>query len=237
MTFKDHLSPSIGGALLGIGTGALLTVGAALAEQALEPVELSDMRGMRYCEVLLIYEEDVVIYNTSASDGCPEDRWQAMDTAALASENGAKAAQLNGPKFWATDGQTLLFGDTKSFGGIEARYAATLPISALGTGEGADPYVGFTSSKKQTMVFNADRPIYELIDPDGNAYILNAYGPKVKDGDPANLADQLSPAEGWSFRISTPTEDLVIAAPEDEPTHMVGDDLRQYYTRYDAGTN
>lgn len=203
----------------------------AQSPRPVAPVTLSDIRGMRFCEVLLIFEDHVDIYNTSPYAGCPDDAWQALDTAAIAAENGAKAAQLNGPHFWAMDAQTVGFGAAKTFGGIEAGYAATLPIAALGSGKGADPYAPYVSAKLQTMTFRAGRPVYELVGPDGGVYVLNAYGTEVTGGDPASLADLLSPAEGWSFRVSVPAEDLVIEGTSDKPVNMVGDDLHQYYTR------
>lgn len=225
-------------AAVGLATTMILVLctGAAAQNQAMESVTVSDIRGMRYCEVLLVFEDRVVIYNTTANDGCPEAKWQEMDTDSLAAEFGAATVQLNGPKFWAMDAQTLELGETETFGGIGARYAATLPIAALGAGEGADPYVGFTSSKKQTMVFEAGKPMYELVDADGNLYVLNAYGAQVQEGDPANLVDQLSPDPGWSFRVSTPPEDVVVEASTEVPVQMVGDDLRQYYTLFDTMT-
>ncbi len=207
------------------------------ADTSVEPVDLSDIRGMKFCEFLLIFDDHLVIYNTSASHGCPEDKWQAMDTASIASNHGANKAQLNGPHFWAMDGQTVGLGETKTFGGIEARYAATLPLSALGSGTGSTPYKPYTSAKLQTMVFKAGNPLYELVDPDGNTYVLNAYGEEVKDGDPANLADQLSPADGWSFRVITPAEDVRVEGSSDKPVDMVGDDLHQYYTRFNSGAS
>jgi hypothetical protein len=202
------------------------------AEQKVDLVKLTDIRGMRYCEFLLIFDDHVTIYNTSASNGCPEDKWKAIDVASVAANNGASKAQLNGPHFWAMDEQTVGFGETKTFGGIDARYVATLPLSALGSGEGSDPYKTYTSAKLQTMIFKAGSPVYELVDSGGNTYILNAYGDKVRGGDPANLADQLSPAEGWNFRVSTPTDDLTIEGTDKTPVHMVGDDLHQYYTEF-----
>lgn len=204
---------------------------AASAQQQVSPVTLTEIRGMRYCEVLLIFDDHVDIYNTSNSEGCPEDTWQAMDTETIAGNHGARAAQLNGPHFWAMDQQTLGFGESKTFGGIEAGYAATLPLSALGSGKGADPYKPYVSAKLQTMIFRAGKPVYQLVGPDGDVYVLNAYGAEVTDGDPANLADQLAPADGWRFEENTPSDDLTIQGTSDAPVDMVGDDLHQYYTR------
>lgn len=215
-------------------TSTLAVGGVARAQDQhqIETVTLNDIRGMKYCEFLLIFDDHVVIYNTSASNGCPEDKWHAMDTASIASNHGSKRAQLNGPHFWAMDDQMLGLGETKTFGGIEARYAATLPLSALGSGTGSTPYKPYTSAKLQTMVFKAGNPIYELVDPDGNTYVLNAYGEDVKNGDPANLADQLSPAKGWHFQVNTPTSDVTVEGTTDKPVVMVGDDMHQYYTRF-----
>lgn len=206
---------------------------AAQEEKPTKPVTLTDTRGMKFCEFLLIFDDHVDIYNTSNADGCPEEKWQAMDVSAIAADHGASKAQLNGPHFWAMDEQVVGFGETKTFGGIDAGYAATLPLAALGSGKGADPYKPYTSAKLQTMLFRAGRPVYELVGPDGGTYILNAYGAEVSDGDPANLAEQLSPPDGWSFRVRTPDADLTIKGSSDAPVDMVGDDLHQYYTRTD----
>ncbi|NDR58153.1 hypothetical protein [Aliiruegeria sabulilitoris] len=213
---------------------ALICLAAPLTAQSPKPVEavtISDIRGMRFCEVLLIFEDRVEIYNTSASAGCPEETWEKLDTAAIAEDHGAKAAQLNGPHFWTMDAQTVGLGAEADFGGIAARYGATLPLSALGAGKGADPYKPYTSAKLQTFLFEAGKPVYELVDAAGNTYILNAYGNEVKDGDPANLAEQLSPAEGWHFRTQILEQDMTLAGTADTPVDMVGDDLHQYYTR------
>lgn len=208
---------------------------AAQAPKPVEPVTLTDIRSMRFCEFLLIFNDRVEIYNTSNAEGCPEEKWQAIDPASIAAAHGATAAQLNGPHFWIMDEQVIGMGETRTFGGIEAGYAATLPLSALGSGTGADPYKPYISAKDQTMVFEAGKPVYELVDPEGNSYIMNAYGDEVRDGDPANLAGLLSPAEGWSFHVRTLNEDLTIEGSSESPVHMVGDDFHQYYTRIKSG--
>ncbi len=202
-----------------------------LADQQTEQLTITDMRGMRYCEFLLIYEDRVDVFNTTGSaGGCPATIWDTMDTDELAQTHGASKVQLNGPKFWAVDGQVLALGKTKNFGGIEARYAATLPLAAVGAGEGSDPYAPFTTKKEQKLVYHKGQPVYELVDSDGNVYVLNAYGAKVKDGDPANLADQLSPAEGWAFRVRMLDKDLIKTHKSNTPSKMVGDDFHQYYS-------
>lgn len=208
---------------------------AAQTPRPVEPVRLTDIRGMKFCEFLLIFDDRVDIYNTSNAEGCPEEEWQAADPASIAAAHGATTAQLNGPHYWVMDEQIVGLGEIRTFGGIAAGYAATLPLSALGSGIGADPYKPYISAKDQTMVFEAGKPVYELVDPEGNVYIMNAYGDEVQNGDPANLVGQLTPAEGWSFRVRTPNETLTIEGSSDSPVHMVGDDLHQYYTLIQSG--
>ena len=202
----------------------------AQGTQKTENISLTGIRGMVFCEFLLISETVVTIYNTSANGECDLDAFAALDPAKLALEYGVQAAQLNGPKYWIMDEQTLGLGEAKTFGGIEARYAATLPLAALGKGEGADPYAPYVTQKEQRMVYHADKPVYELVDKDGNSFVLNAYGAKVKDGNPSNLATQLNVAEGWSFGTRTLSEDLIIVQKGTVPSKMVGDDFHQYYS-------
>jgi hypothetical protein len=212
-------------------TAAALSPSITKAMQKMDPVTITDMRGMRYCEFLLIYEDRVEVFNTSGSaGGCPAEIWDVLDTNELAKAHGAIKAQLNGPKFWAADEQVMGLGTIKDFGGIEARYAATLPLSAIGAGEGSDPYAPFTTKKEQKLTYLKGQPVYELVDKNGSAFVLNAYGAKVEGGDPANLADQLSPAEGWTFRVRVLDEDFVKIHKGDTPSKMVGDDLHQYYS-------
>ncbi|WP_234423745.1 hypothetical protein [Tateyamaria sp. Alg231-49] len=195
-----------------------------------EDITLSDIRGMRFCEFLLVFEDRVDIYNTSASPGCPEEQFAAADPVAIAKAFGAKVAQVNGPKFWAMDEQTLGLGETQTFAGIEARYAASLPLASLGSGKGSDPYKPYVTHKSQNITFMADRPVYELTGPDGKSYVLNAYGAKVKDGDPANLSEQLNLSQGWNFGVRTPENNLIVIQRIETPSNMVGDDMEQYYS-------
>ncbi|GGH32439.1 hypothetical protein SAMN05444007_106157 [Cribrihabitans marinus] len=215
--------------------GTLAAVALACTAQAddqhqIESVTLSDIRGMVFCEFLLISDTEVTIYNTSANGECDLDAFGKLDPTEIAREHGVKAAQLNGPKYWIMDEQTLGLGETKKFGEIEARFAASLPVASLGSGEGADPYAPYVTMKEQKMVYHAGKAVYELVDADGNAYVLNAYGAQVKDADPQNLADQLQPADGWSFRSRVLDSEMVIVQKGDQPNKMVGDDLHQYYS-------
>lgn len=218
--------------LAGLALGAALAWGTAVQaeDHKVETITLTDIRGMVFCEFLLITETEVTIYNTSAGGPCDLDAFAKLEPAQIAKEHGVKMAQLNGPKYWIMDEQTLGLGETKTFGGIDARYAASLPLASLGSGEGADPYKPYVTRKAQRMVFKAGQPVYELVDAKGNAYVMNAFGNKVPDNDPAKLAGVMPIEDGWTFRVRVPDADLVIDQKGGVDSQMVGDGFHQYYS-------
>lgn len=210
----------------------LMAAGATLADgnNKVESITLTEIRGMAFCEFLLITETEVTIYNSSAGGPCDLNAFSKLDPVQIAKEHGVKMAQLNGPKYWIMDEQTLGLGETKTFGGINARYAASLPLASLGSGEGADPYKPYVTKKAQRMVFKAGQPLYELVDAEGNTYVMNAFGNKVPDNDPAKLAGVMPVEDGWTFRVRFPDADLVIDQKGDVDSQMVGDGFHQYYS-------
>ena len=60
------------------------------------------LRGKRYGEVLLVSAgpdgPQATVYNTYPLNDCPPELWHTLDAAAIATEHGALAALLNGPK-------------------------------------------------------------------------------------------------------------------------------------------
>ena len=61
-----------------------------------------DVYGKRYGEVLLVRMgasgPEATVYNTFPLNDCPAELWDALDAAAIARDNGAAAALLNGPR-------------------------------------------------------------------------------------------------------------------------------------------
>ncbi len=65
------------------------------------------MRGERYCEVLIVRPVDgritADVYNTWPLNDCPAEEWDRLDATQIASDHGAPAAVLNGPRYWLMD--------------------------------------------------------------------------------------------------------------------------------------
>ncbi len=198
-----------------------------------KPHTIDNTRDLRFCEILVAKPNGVEIYNTTGVSDCPAKLWDAMDPEKLKTQLGAMKVEKNGPHFWMMDAQTVLFGESASFGGIEARWVATLPLATMQQqATGSVPYKLFTPKKTQKMVYAKGKPVYELVDADANVYVLEAHEAKFPIDSLGKLGDQLKELpKGWQFRTQILTEDLVMDLRPDETIYAVGDEFHQYWTR------
>ena len=201
-------------------------------DRILTEVTVTEARDLRFGEIFLVKGAYIEIYNTTGLNNCPSQLWDALDLESIKTQFDAQAVQLNGPKFWMMDSQTLSFGETVSFGGLEARWAATLDAALVGNqSHGTTAYTVFTPKKTQKMVYVKGRAVYELVDPDGNSYVMQAHGKEFSMESLASLAERLKLPDGWEYRTRILTEDLVMDLGSDQTIYAVGDEFEQYYMR------
>ena len=106
----------------------------AAAQNAPAIVIPSDLRNVRYCEVITVDRErltfHVAVYNTLGLNFCPAEQWAKLDARALAKQLDVSRVKLNGPRYWTIDGieasGATKAGKTVSFGGIGMVERATL---------------------------------------------------------------------------------------------------------------
>ena len=106
--------------------------------------------------------------------------------------------------------------DTKSFGGIEARWAARIPASFFPGDKGAALYKPFTTRKTQRMVYAKGKKVFELADSNGRAFVLQAREDEIPIDTMDDLGAKLNLAEGWSYRSRILEEDLVLDLTPDQ---------------------
>lgn len=179
--------------------------------------------GKRYGEVLLVTSTpsgpEAAVYNTFPLNDCPADLWNALDAQAIAAENGALAALLNGPRYWLMSSIGKRGRDTlehKSFGDIEMLRQATVKLASMNPA----PYQVNRVNRKAIFTFDAGREIYELVDHDGRCWIMQTYSQTVDSSlsltDLAGLGARLSLPAGWSYRPRSPESAIVVdTATED----------------------
>ena len=92
---------------------------------------MSTHKGMykgRYCEILLVQPGasglTAQVYNTSTLNDCPQAAWDALDTGAIAEQEGVPFAPRNGPRYWLMDTVSKVVIKNKvqkDFGGTRCR--------------------------------------------------------------------------------------------------------------------
>ena len=176
---------------------------------------IGDVFGKRYGEVLVVTVgeagPEAAVYNTFPLNECPAELWDKLDGKAIADENGAVAALLNGPRYWLMSSIGKVGRDTlerKTFGGLEMIRQATVQLNSMNPA----PYHVNTVDRKALFTFDAGREIYELVDPDGGRWVMQTYSQTVDKaltlGDLPRLASRLSLPTGWRYEARTPTQPL-----------------------------
>ncbi|MDF0673614.1 MAG: hypothetical protein P0120_04630 [Nitrospira sp.] len=201
--------------------------------KSVKPYTFTNTRNMRFAEILVVKPGGIDAYNTTGLNDCPAKLWDGLDLEKLKKEFGAAAIQKNGPKYWMMDSQTVSFGATASFQGLEARWAARLDPAMLSkAAKGSEPYKIFNPKKTQRMVYAKGKPVFELVDPDGHCYVLQARDEAFPIDSLATLGARMKQLpKGWQYRTRILTEDVVLDLKPDQTIYAVGDEFHQYYMR------
>jgi hypothetical protein len=199
---------------------------------------IDNMRGVRYGEVLAMFLRDTgleaEVYGTQMLNDCPQEQWQTLDADAIAKEMGAVFAKLNGPRYWLLDG----FGTKvavvepvfRDFNGITMRRIATLN---LGADYAPGSYVERKINRGAVFFWDAGKKVYELVNPDGLAYVMQArcigVDPTISEESLDTLGDKLSLPAGWSYRVRVLSEELVVDTTAHVAT-VLQDEFENSYT-------
>ena len=203
------------------------------------PQRLIDhMRGVRYGEVLAMFLRDTgleaEVYGTQMLNDCPQELWETLNADEIAKDMGAVFAKLNGPRYWLLDGLgskvAVVDPVFRDFNGIQMRRIATIP---LGADFAAGAYVVRNVNRGAVFFFDAGKTVYELVDPDGRALVMQArcigIDPNMTEESLANLGERLALPEGWSYRTRVLETELVVDTSATLAT-VVQDEFENTYT-------
>lgn len=209
-------------------------------------MHLHDLRGKPHFEVVIIKRDAQgpgavgICYNTLGLADPPRDEeFRALDPATLKADFGGDAIWMNGPRRAQMDQATAdVFdgGRITSVGGIPMQLVAKVRIPDVRLFAGQRPtYTDTEVERTTTWVFEAGRPVHELVAPDGQVYAMQSASlikdPELEAQLPA-LGERLQLPDGWSYRVRTPQADLVVQAT-DGVAHVVLDEFENNYQRED----
>jgi hypothetical protein len=172
------------------------------------------------------------VYNTFPLNDCPAELWDALDSGDIAAEHGAAGVLLNGPRYWLMSRIAKKPGEpqpTTSFGGLEMIQQATVAL----TSNNPQPYSVNMVDRRAAFTFDAGRPVFELVDPDGRRWVMQTFSQVVDktltlDDLPA-LGSRLHPPQGWRYETRTLTAPLVVDTT-DTLANVLQDELTNTYS-------
>jgi hypothetical protein len=123
---------------------------------------ISDMRGVRYGEVLTVSMGEAgltaEVWGTQMLNDCPQELWETLDPAVIATEMGALFVKLNGPRHWMLDGLgtkvAVVEPVLREFNGLLTRRIATVD---LGTEPSNIPYTERHVNRGAVFFFDAGK--------------------------------------------------------------------------------
>lgn len=205
-------------------------------------LESSSLRGLRYCEVLLLNLSEsglqAEVYNTYPLNDCSDAVWRGLDGGTIAQDEGVPFAILNGPRFWLMDAVERLDDGSvisKTFSGSSGamemnRYAVVTLGSPDTIGQAYTPQ---SVDRKARFTFRTGATIYILSDPDGQRFVMQSWSqqrdPNLTEIGLADLGARLELPEGWTFTVETLSTDLILDSTT-APARVFQDELMNTYT-------
>jgi len=222
------------------GTDAAMPTDAVADAAAPQDAAGLEMRGTRYCEILVATlaapNLHVQVFTTQGLSDCPADAWAAIDANAIKASRGAAAVVLNGPRYWMLDsvqGSALLDPTVYTFGSLPMRQGGAIDIPAASAASMQTPYTQQTIQRNSVFTWRAARTVYELVAPDAHVYTMQSYSVQrvttQTEATLPNLGASLTLPAGWSFRTRTLTDDLVATATGGTAT-VIQDDAANTYS-------
>ncbi len=199
-----------------------------------------NMRNVRYGEVLGVFVRGSDLYaevwGTQMLHDCPLEWWNSLDPEALKTDLGALAIKMNGPRNWVLDGfgykTAHIEPVIRDFNGLPMRRIATVEFEP-GAKPATAPYEIRRVNRGAVFFWDAGTEVYELVRPDGEAYVMQALctavDPTIALENLSELGSKLALPEGWSYRTRILEEDLVVDTSDHLAT-VVQDELENTYT-------
>jgi hypothetical protein len=203
------------------------------------PQRLIDgQRGQRYGEILSVFLTDeglqAHVYGTQMINDCPQELWERLDADAIAKEMEAVLVKLNGPRYWMLDGlgskAEPIEPIMREFGGIMMRRIA---VVKLGNDAAQIPYTVRYVDRRAVFFFDAGSRVYELVDPEGLTYVMQArcvgVDPEMSEQSLLALGERLALPDGWNYRSRILAEELVVDT-SDHLASVLQDEFENTYT-------
>jgi len=196
--------------------------------------DATNMRGLRYCEVIVAHGFSAYVYNTVRLNDCPESLWNKLSIQEVKNQTDSRVVFLNGPRYFMIDGATdtnFVSDEIVTFGGLKMRKAGVLHLSPMDFIRGATPYRDHHVDRKTTWVYEAGKPVFELIDQNGRVFVMQSYSVEYEKQTQASLAtlgQRLRLPNGWRFRTGVLKQEMELVAVDGKAV-VIQDNFKNTY--------
>ncbi len=226
-------------AMAAFATGAIASAAALTIDPAKHAIE--GVRNARYCEIIPVVRSGfhlvATVYNTLGLNDCPAAVWDKITEAEMKKRFGAIKVLLNGPRHFVMDtivaGGDTAAGETIEAGGLKLTERASIDLDLFGMR--SEPYRERVIERDTRYVFDAGKPVFVLVSPDGARYAMQAYALLIDKSlsydDLPGLGARLKLPSGWRYETLVPGTDLGLGAKG--AAIIVQDDLDDTYQKID----
>lgn len=192
-----------------------LSFAAETHPQVKKEAGLDHLRDTRYCELLMLkrkhFKFDITVYSTVSLDNCPADQWENIkkNEDAVKKQFDAKMIKFNGPRYWTLDALTASKDTINTplviIENMKFKKRATLEMRILqGLETGDKPYHPAVVYRNTVWIYNAGTRVYELVDPEGNIYVMQSYSqivdPTLQMSDLIDLEKHIKLPKDWKYQ-------------------------------------
>lgn len=197
--------------------------------------QMQHLRNQRYCEIIIPQARmNFAVYNTIGLNDCPADIWNKITVDSVKKETKRYWVFLNGPRYWVIDGMknsTLLNPKPQIINGLAFREAGILHLKLRTLIFGSKPYRAHIVKRKTIWIYSAHRPVYELLSPQGEVYVMQSYSTEKipqTESDLAQLGSKLKLPKGWRFKTGILSQDKNLKAIDNEAIVVQDEFLNTY---------
>lgn len=197
--------------------------------------ELS-FRGTRFCEVVYLHKRQILIFDTTSLNNCPAALWRQLSVHAIKQKTNSMYAYLNGPRRFTVDGVQFSNGhnrERQQFGRIQMYKVGFLQPTLQDYVVGDRAYHEHHIYRETTWTYRAGKPVYELIDPQGQVYMMYSYTvtrAQHNESDLTQLDKYVALPQNWRFKTGILSRDVVIK-PNRQMFIVIQDGLRNSYQK------
>jgi hypothetical protein len=176
-----------------------------------------NVRGTRYCEIIVTDGWlRCAVYTTEGINHCPDAFWRNLTQKDIKKATGASKAVIHGPRYWVMDTiQTtpLIQVKSQTFKKLQTKKIAYVHIGLSDILNGEKPYRKHTIDLNNTFTYKAGKPVYEIIDPKGQVYVMQSYSldkQKQTERSLSQLEKKLRLPKGWQFKTGVLSENKAL---------------------------